>query len=788
MSRLALALLLAPLALAAVPRPQFRQAEAAAGDDALVEKARNAIAEAVGYLRSQQRATDGGWDGAVTGTNNGGWTALALLALLNAGVPPDDPAVQRGVSYLKKVSTNKTYVVSLRLMVFARAARAEQELMRADVKYLEDSLLPDGWTYFRLPDGTLRGNADNSNSQYALLGLHEALAAGVPVSDKTLKAVRQLYVTSQTRDGGWSYKPGSRGATLTMTTAGLCNLLIAGEDLTRGRATLRPDGSAERCGVYEDNEPVARALAWLGERFPAELSPANAADRLGSPFYALYGLERVGRLTGQRFFGGHDWYEVGTRYLVSTQKADGHWEGASGRGALDYQPVVATSFALLFLSKGRTPVLVTKMAYGDLDGAGWNNKRADMRHLSEFCSKALFKDAPVAWQVFDIRAVEAAGGDARRRLAAQLLQSPLVFFNGHDLAPRNKEAEVLREYVTNGGFILAENCCGAARYPNFEKDLTRLVRELFNAEAKLEPLEPEHPIWTASGTFASSPKDYPLQGVKLGCKTVMVYSPVPVAGYWEANDPKDAAGKRAFELGANLVAYATGLEAPRPRLSRVEIAADGAREPVKRGYVQVAQLRHDGDWQPAPKAMRNLMGEARKAGLDVILKTEAMFPSDAAVLDHRFLYMHGRGAFAAKREDLKSLRFCLRSGGLLLADACCGAEKFDASFRAFVEELFGDEKLKLEPVPADDPLYGRALNGAAVASVRRRPAKGGKRDFETVPPALEGVKVRGRWAVLYSRWDIGCALERHTSPECVGHDYDSAARLGRAAVLYALTR
>ena len=43
-----------------------------------------------------------------------------------------------------------------------------------------------------------------------------------------------------------------------------------------------------------------------------------------------------------------------------------------------------------------------------------------------------------------------------------------------------------------------------------------------------------------------------------------------------------------------------------------------------------------------------------------------MFPSDAGVLDHRFLYMHGRGSFTAKREDLKHLRFCLRSGGMLL--------------------------------------------------------------------------------------------------------------------------
>jgi hypothetical protein len=794
MSRYALASLVLVLALVSVagwrPVAQARPESdnIVAGDDVLVDRIKKSIDAGVKYLRAQQR-DDGGWDGLVTGQNNGGWTAISCLALLTAGVAPEDPAIQKGVAFLKALKTIRTYVVSLRLMVFAQAAPKELEVMKADVKYLEESLMPDGWSYYKLADPTQKGVADNSNTQYALLALHEARRAKVPISEATLKALQKLYRDTQNRDGGWAYKPGTkRGSTLTMTTAGICNLLITGDELAKGKAVLRDDGSAEKCGEYDDNEPLTRALAWLGDRFPARITPTNSEDRLGSPFYALYGLERAGRLTGQRYFGGHDWYEVGVRHLLETQKADGSWAGAPGRGTLDYQPIVATSFALLFLAKGRLPVLVTKMAYGELDSNGWNNKRNDMRNLSEFCSEALFKNKPVAWQVFDIRAVEAPGAEARQQLAAQLLQSPLVFFNGHMIAPRNKEAEVLGEYVNNGGFLFAENCCGATRFPKFEEDLKRLVRELFQGEAKLEPLEKEHPIWTASGVFASSPRDFPLQGVKMGCKTVMVYSPVPLAGYWEVNERKTPEAKRAFEMGANIVAYATGLEAPRPRLARTEIPRTDPREPIKRGYLQVAQLRHDGEWQSAPKAMRNLMAEARKAGLDVILKTEPLFPSDAAVLDHRFLYMHGRGDFKAKRVDLKHLRFCLRSGGFLLADSCCGAPKFDAAFRAFVEELFGDEKLKLEPVPVDDPVFSAALNGTAIKTVKRRPSSGAKRDYVTAPPALEGLRYKGRWVILYSKVDIGCALERHTSAECLSHDYDSAARLGRAAILYALTR
>ncbi|MFQ3592369.1 MAG: hypothetical protein SNJ82_04155, partial [Gemmataceae bacterium] len=81
-----------------------------AGDDALVERIKKSIDAGVKYLRSQQRG-DGGWDGLMNGQNNGGWTALSCLALLTAGVPATDPAIERGVTFLKALKTTRTYVV-----------------------------------------------------------------------------------------------------------------------------------------------------------------------------------------------------------------------------------------------------------------------------------------------------------------------------------------------------------------------------------------------------------------------------------------------------------------------------------------------------------------------------------------------------------------------------------------------------------------------------------------------------------------------------------------------------
>jgi hypothetical protein len=767
-------------------------------DDALVDRVRKSIDDGVRYLRGKQR--QGNWEiGGDTVTYPGGWTSLALLALLNAGVPPSDDAVQRGLEYLRKVEPSQTYVVGLQTMVFALAGQGvDRERIQRNVDWLVAARLPGGWSYAKLGDGG-RGNlADNSNTQYALLGLHEGLRAGAKVDPAVLKAIQKLMIDTQGGDGGWPYRSnrggtnglgGRASSSMTMTTAGLCNLIITGMDLDIRKQDLNlQTGVADHCGEYEENEPVARALRWIGHHYPARLTPDNALGRLVHPFYCLYGIERAGRLTGQRYFEGHDWYEVGCRYLTDIQKADGSWQGGGIGPPFDQAPIVATSFALLFLSKGRTPVLVSKLAYGQADYHGWNNKRSDVRNLVEFCSREIFKKQPLAWQSFDVRLMEADTEEACKQLAADLLPSPVLFVNGHDFAPRGKEERILKHYLANGGFLFAEACCGQA---GFDRDFRELMKRLF-PDSTLTPLPPDHPVWTASGKFAIPPGEFPLEGVQHGCKWVVIYSPKPLAGYWEADLHKDGRGKRAFQLGANVIAYATGLEAPRPRLTQIQIA-DEQRERIKRGFLKVAQLRHEGDWQPAPRAMSNLMAEMRKVGMDTVLATTAVYPSDPKILDYRFLYVHGRGTiekYAAK--DLQHLHFNLTSGGTLLADACCGSRAFDASFRRFMEDLWKEEKLKLEPIPLTDELFGKDLNGTAIQSVRcRREKAGGKgaeAELRTVAPALEGIKYNGRWVVIYSRYDIGCALQRHSSTDCLGHDHDSAVRLGRAAVLYALKR
>ena len=106
-------------------------------------------------------------------------------------------------------------------------------------------------------------------------------------------------------------------------------------------------------------------MNWIGSQFNFE-SPKSS-------FYNVYGIERLGRLSGQRFIDKYDWYREGCERLVRLQQIGGSSAGAitnpKSQG-IDSSPIITTSFALLFLSKGRTPVSISKFAWGDFQNTG----------------------------------------------------------------------------------------------------------------------------------------------------------------------------------------------------------------------------------------------------------------------------------------------------------------------------------------------------------------------------------------------------------------------------------
>ncbi len=730
------------------------------------EAVERAIRDGVSHLKREQRA-DGSWPEMdnrwITGT-----TSLVTLALITAGEPTTDPVVAKALDYIGQFSPNdlgKTYTVALQTLVLAAANDPDrfQARLRADVAWLERAQVqpgdrrdyPGGWSYTDKKESS----SDGSNSQYALLALHAANEANIPVKPAVWALARRYWESGQHHDGGWTYYPDDGKNTYgSMTCAGLSSLIITGLKRYQGQETLA-DSEIRNCGQGGINLRVQRGIDWLSAHFSVG---TNFNKGLQWKFYYLYGLERAGRLTGQRFFGDKDWYREGAEHLVHLQEL-GAWRGTDHP---ETDSLIATSFALLFLSKGRSPVLINKLVH-DVQAEDWNHDPDDIRNLVDSVSRD-WKHL-LTWQLVDPATSE----------VEDLLQAPIAFFNGHEAPTLSAPAQqALREYVEQGGFILADACCGRE---GFDRGFRALMKQVFpEPEYNLHPLSSEHPVWRAR--WELTPEVHPLWGIEHGCRTVVIYSPSDLSCYWNQaeNQPDNDAVIKARRVGQNIIDYATGRELPADKLTIREVKNFKLDATPRRGALRIAKLHHAGDWNIAPLAVPNLatmLHERRK--FDVVINHQELYPRDPNLIHYPLIYVHGRAALSFPPEDMEALRRHLEpGGGTLFADAACGSAPFDASFRRFVAALLPDHKL--EPIPADDELYTEKV-GYDLSDVQFSKAAGGTRGR----PGLEGVKINGRWSIIYSPYDIGCALERQQGLDCKGYTHESAMRIAANIVLYA---
>ena len=132
---------------------------------------------------------------------------------------------------------------------------------------------------------------------------------------------------------GWGNK-----ATGSMTTAGVACFHIVMEGLWRSRKFKGKERKLVRDAVRD-------GLAWMQAHFSVETNPA-VPKREGNPhhYYYLYGLERMGMLTGRRWLGDHDWYKEGADLLLAQQWEDGSWGDT-----------LHSSYAVLFLKRATRP-------------------------------------------------------------------------------------------------------------------------------------------------------------------------------------------------------------------------------------------------------------------------------------------------------------------------------------------------------------------------------------------------------------------------------------------------
>ena len=319
---------------------------------------------------------------------NTGVTGLVVLSLLSSGVPADDSVVAQGLRFLRTSHEPQggfeTYQCSVMLMALAAAKQPDRDFLRIQslARRLESFQVLRGdhigmWNY-----GRGLGSEDNSNTQFALLALREAAVAKVAINRRTWELAEAHFIQTQNRDGGWGYHVG-QPSTGSMTCSGIGSLQICEQMLDAGEDDLNADGTPKCCNrTPHSNRALRRGIEWLGRHFTVGINPGEQGGVW--PLYFLYGVERAGRLSAHRFFGPHDWYREGAAYFVDRQtRQDGSFVGTT---AAETDPVVASSFALLFLSKGMAPVLMNKLSYG-----GGEEQRADEgRFAIGTCIRTIF--------------------------------------------------------------------------------------------------------------------------------------------------------------------------------------------------------------------------------------------------------------------------------------------------------------------------------------------------------------------------------------------------------------
>lgn len=757
------------------------------------EKVTRSIETAVKWLKKQQKP-DGSWQD--WHTFESGVTSLATLALLEAGVAPDDPVIQKALNSLRQAPRDYTYCVALQTMALCAAGfKTDIGLIQKNVDWLEGAQQSDGaWGYGSGDQPARRsGSTDNSNSQYALLALYaaEEFSPNIEVNDRVWRMAYKYWRDAQNVDGSWGYKPQSR-ATGSMTCAGISSLHIATTKVAEIDALKQGELC---CQTPEDSDKLERGLRWMGQNFRVSRNPGGGGAWY---YYYMYGLERAGRLTAQRFFESPngakiDWYRQGVFELThkNRQVLNGVF---LGNGA-ESNKEISTSLALLFLAKGRRPLLMAKVKHGP--GDDWNNHREDVAHLTKHVSDEWGN--PLSWQTIDLRAAK----------VEELAQIPILFISGRDAPTFNdQDAIKLRLYIEQGGFIFAEACCqnNAGMRMEFKNFIEQKV---FNGEYRLSPLPATHPIWR---TEAVVPEEFinkeVLHGINFSCRTSVVFCEEDLSCKWQFNSPRQVRKLRqsgnwgqqfldemdvANKVGLNVCSYATNRELKYKYELFDNEGTGGRRENFSRGHLYIASLLHSGNADAARGALPNLQKAlAKVTKLRIGFKEKLLSPSDDDVFQYPLLFMHGRNAFTFREQDRENLKLYCARGGVLLADSICASKQFDRSFRKEMQAIFPEAQL--EPIPADHPIYGRDYGGYDISSVKRREPSNvdGEGAIQSVVrnvrPTLEGIKIGERYAVIYSPYDISCALEDHATLECRGYLHEDALRIGVNMVLYALNQ
>jgi hypothetical protein len=323
---------------------------------------------------------------------------------------------------------------------------------------------------------------------------------------------------------------------------------------------------------------------------------------------------------------------------------------------------------------------------------------------------------------------------------------------------------------------------------------------------ELTLLEQAHPIWSAEQ--AIDPDHIrPIEGIQYGCRTSVVYIPEvegrpSLSCLWEVYrhflrgdiqypDVVQRQIDNGLGIGLNILAYATSRELR----GKDEIPEQVIRQQIdqdRRGRIFLPFLDY-GASNPAPHAPRNLLYFLETHNnLRIDAQPRSVTLSDESLADYPLLFMHGRGAFQFSEAEHRRLRQHLERGGFLFANSICSADIFSTAFQAEMRQVF--PTAQWQRIPLSDPIFSDNYGGFRIDSldVRLPERLPGQQRTVTqtrqIQPTLYGMRLseEDRWLVVFSPFDVSCALEQTSSLECRGYTRQSALQLSANVILYAL--
>jgi hypothetical protein len=367
-------------------------------------------------------------------------------------------------------------------------------------------------------------------------------------------------------------------------------------------------------------------------------------------------------------------------------------------------------------------------------------------------------------------------------------RTPVIYFTGQEgfeLTPL--ERNLIRNYVLQGGYVFANSSSG-------KDSFTESFKKEFQAMFPDRPwytLPPEHPLFHShfqlttlrhkDGASKYENRFPTIYGINVGCRTAVLFTPCDVACGWDGHSHDF--GRRididdARRFGVNLLAYCLAYYRLGRTQSFVKVFAPDEGAP---GDVEIAQIRHAGDWDPHPSAISNLMKAfALSTSGQPTYRRIGVEADSSDIFRYPFLYLTGHLNLAFSDKARENLRRYLDGGGFLFIHNCCDRREFDLAVRRELKTLFPDEALA--ELPADHAIF----SSHAAINPAQAPANGAP-GFDLAKPSLLGLTRQGYTCVVYSPVSLSGGWEDEPRPLVAAVDPDTSLKLGVNVLVYAMT-